>query len=85
MTISLGMALIVVGGLQYLLFQLLLIKIGANMNELNAAVSRIEASIAAANAKIDSLKAGTVDPAALAEATARLNAASDLLDAKVAS
>lgn len=55
------------------------------MDALNAAVARVQASITAANAKIDALKAGQADPAALASAVSSLNASADALDAKVAS
>lgn len=55
------------------------------MNELNAAIARLEASVQAANAKIDSLKESQADPVALNAAVIAINNASDVLDAKVAS
>lgn len=61
-----------------------LCKIGGRMNELLAAITRLQASAVAINAKVDSLAANQADPTALANATAALNAVSDSLDAKVA-
>ncbi len=58
---------------------------GAVMDKLNQALARAEASINAANAKIDALKSNQGIPQADVDAAAdKLNAAIDILDAKVA-
>lgn len=54
------------------------------MEELNLAVTRIQASIKAAEAKIDALKAGAISEEQLKPLADALNAAADVLDAKVA-
>lgn len=64
---------------------LFLFKIGGDMDALNAAIAKLQVSVTAANAKIDSLKAGQLDPVALQAATDAVNTAADSLDAKVAS
>lgn len=57
----------------------------SQMDKLNQALTRIQASITAASAKIDALKASQgVTDADLQPVVDALNAASDTLDAKVA-
>lgn len=50
------------------------------MDVLHQAVARLQSSVSNAIAKINSLKAGQVDPAAIEAAATSLNALSDSLD-----
>lgn len=65
--------------LQFCIF-LLVLKLEVNMDVLHQAVARLQSSVSNAIAKINSLKAGQVDPAAIEAAATSLNALSDSLD-----
>lgn len=70
--------LIILMGLNLVLF----LYVGEIMNEFNLALTRLQASVTKAIAKIDALNAG--NDTALSQAATQLNVVSDSLDAKSA-